>query len=189
MGDNTEKQAGRDNGVNDKKTDDESKIIGREQNVQQSVNDQQLSDNVQQRQPADAQLLKNDQLQIASEQQLASEKQPYGEQAQLVGDQQQDDKKQLEDGALQDEQKQLKDEQQLQDDELPDYRRKRKPRICAEEGCKKRLPIHSFPCRCEKFYCSLHIVQHNCTFDYHKDEQERIEKNNPKVVADKIVKI
>jgi len=45
---------------------------------------------------------------------------------------------------------------------------KQKPKRCQMEGCKKKLPITAYDCRCEKRFCNLHssAESHNCSFDY-----------------------
>jgi len=47
-------------------------------------------------------------------------------------------------------------------------KKKKKPKRCQMEGCKKKLPITAYDCRCEKRFCNLHssAESHNCTFDY-----------------------
>jgi hypothetical protein len=66
---------------------------------------------------------------------------------------------------------------------------KPKKRKCAI--CKKKLGILDFGCRCENLYCFIHRLpeQHNCSFDYEKMGKDILEKKNPQIVADKIIKI
>ena len=47
-------------------------------------------------------------------------------------------------------------------------KKKKKPKRCQMEGCKKKLPITAYDCRCEKRFCNLHssAESHNCSFDY-----------------------
>ena len=47
-------------------------------------------------------------------------------------------------------------------------KKKKKPKRCQMEGCRKKLPITAYDCRCEKRFCTLHqcAESHNCTFDY-----------------------
>ena len=47
-------------------------------------------------------------------------------------------------------------------------KKKKKPKRCQMEGCKKKLPITAYDCRCEKRFCNLHqcAESHDCTFDY-----------------------
>ena len=70
-------------------------------------------------------------------------------------------------------------------------KRKKKPGRCAAEGCRVRLGLMGWDCRCGEKFCSEHRYsdQHNCTFDYHRQAQTDLAKANPKVVADKIARI
>jgi len=47
-------------------------------------------------------------------------------------------------------------------------KKKKIPKRCQLKGCKKKLLITSFECKCEKRFCNLHTCaeSHNCTFDY-----------------------
>uniref|UniRef100_A0A6C0EME4 AN1-type domain-containing protein n=1 Tax=viral metagenome TaxID=1070528 RepID=A0A6C0EME4_9ZZZZ len=47
-------------------------------------------------------------------------------------------------------------------------KKKTTPKRCQLKGCKKKLSITAFDCKCEKRFCNLHIYSenHNCTFDY-----------------------
>ena len=53
--------------------------------------------------------------------------------------------------------------------------------------CKKKTLI-LISCRCGKDFCSKHKDPeiHKCNFDYKKLGRDKIEKENPKVVTDKI---
>ena len=46
--------------------------------------------------------------------------------------------------------------------------------------CNKKVGLLGFTCKCDKdkLYCSLHryAEEHNCTFDYKKEKQEKIIK-------------
>ena len=54
--------------------------------------------------------------------------------------------------------------------------------------CKKKTGLIPFTCKCnaEFKFCSKHRLDHNCTFDFHKEQQEKLLKENPKIVAPKI---
>jgi hypothetical protein len=54
--------------------------------------------------------------------------------------------------------------------------------------CRKKVGMLGFRCRCEGTFCSLHRYsdKHDCGFDYKTAAREKIAKNNPTVVADKI---
>ena len=47
-------------------------------------------------------------------------------------------------------------------------KKKKIPKRCQLKGCKRKLPITAFDCKCEKRFCNLHTYaeNHNCTFDY-----------------------
>lgn len=68
---------------------------------------------------------------------------------------------------------------------------KKKTTRCSYRSCKKKVNIVGFTCRCSKefVFCSKHLNAHECTFDFRKDAQERIKKDNPIVIASKIDKI
>jgi hypothetical protein len=40
-------------------------------------------------------------------------------------------------------------------------------KTCSFEGCKKKLAITDFDCRCKKRFCGIHrcSASHNCTYD------------------------
>uniref|UniRef100_A0ACD5U960 Uncharacterized protein n=1 Tax=Avena sativa TaxID=4498 RepID=A0ACD5U960_AVESA len=54
--------------------------------------------------------------------------------------------------------------------------------------CRKKVGILGFRCRCEGTFCSVHRYsdKHDCGFDYKTAGREKIAKQNPLVVADKI---
>ncbi|XP_055316623.1 probable serine/threonine-protein kinase nek3 [Sitodiplosis mosellana] len=61
---------------------------------------------------------------------------------------------------------------------------------CAE--CKKKLGIIMvMKCHCEKIFCAKHryAEAHNCSYDFKKEGQKSIAKENPLVVASKVTKI
>jgi hypothetical protein len=50
-----------------------------------------------------------------------------------------------------------------------------RPKRCCFDGCKKKLGLLDFACKCGLIHCSLHRASevHNCSYDYkakHKDE-------------------
>ena len=55
--------------------------------------------------------------------------------------------------------------------------------------CNKKTGLLPFTCKCnkEKLFCSKHRIpeEHNCTFDWKKETREKLEKENPQVIADK----
>jgi len=54
--------------------------------------------------------------------------------------------------------------------DIQDVKKKKKktPKRCQLKGCKKKLLITAFDCRCNKKFCNVHTSaeNHNCTFDY-----------------------
>lgn len=60
--------------------------------------------------------------------------------------------------------------------------------------CNKKVPSYLvdtnvLKCRCDNVCCSLHIHQHNCTFDYTEEHKAKISKLLPKVKSSKIILI
>uniref|UniRef100_A0A8C1PEC7 Zinc finger, AN1-type domain 6 n=1 Tax=Cyprinus carpio TaxID=7962 RepID=A0A8C1PEC7_CYPCA len=51
--------------------------------------------------------------------------------------------------------------------------------------------LTGFGCRCGHLFCSVHRYSdvHNCSFDYKADAAEKIRKENPLIVGEKIKKI
>jgi hypothetical protein len=45
------------------------------------------------------------------------------------------------------------------------------------------------PCRCALFVCPLHKFEHGCVYDYKSENLKKLQKDNPKIVADKIEKL
>ena len=50
--------------------------------------------------------------------------------------------------------------------------------------CSKKVGIVKVPCKCSYVFCPKHrhAEAHNCTFDYFKQNQERLAKLNPQIV-------
>ncbi|XP_067349860.1 AN1-type zinc finger protein 6 isoform X2 [Channa argus] len=57
--------------------------------------------------------------------------------------------------------------------------------------CRKKVGLTGFYCRCGGVFCSTHRYSdvHNCTFDYKADAAEKIQKENPVIVGEKIQRI
>ncbi|XP_012672725.1 AN1-type zinc finger protein 6 [Clupea harengus] len=57
--------------------------------------------------------------------------------------------------------------------------------------CRKKVGLTGFGCRCGNVFCGIHRYSdiHNCTFDYKADAAEKIRKENPVIVGEKIQKI
>lgn len=58
-------------------------------------------------------------------------------------------------------------------------------------GCRKRVGLTGFRCRCGDLYCAEHRYsdRHDCTYDYKTAGREAIARDNPVVKAAKIVRI
>ncbi|XP_036771993.2 AN1-type zinc finger protein 6 isoform X1 [Manis pentadactyla] len=57
--------------------------------------------------------------------------------------------------------------------------------------CRKKVGLTGFECRCGNVYCSAHRYSdvHSCSYNYRADAAEKIRKENPVVVGEKIQKI
>ncbi|KAM8743328.1 AN1-type zinc finger protein 5-like [Acanthopagrus latus] len=57
--------------------------------------------------------------------------------------------------------------------------------------CRKKVGLTGFDCRCGNLFCGLHRYsdKHNCPYDYRTEAADKIRKENPVVVADKIQRI
>uniref|UniRef100_A0A673TL93 AN1-type zinc finger protein 6 n=2 Tax=Suricata suricatta TaxID=37032 RepID=A0A673TL93_SURSU len=57
--------------------------------------------------------------------------------------------------------------------------------------CRKKVGLTGFECRCGHVYCGVHRYSdvHNCSYNYKADAAEKIRKENPVVVGEKIQKI
>ncbi len=61
---------------------------------------------------------------------------------------------------------------------------------CAE--CNSKVTImNSLTCKCSKLLCMKHRLynQHSCNYDYKTEDKKILTINNPKIVADKLIKI
>lgn len=58
-------------------------------------------------------------------------------------------------------------------------------------GNKLVFLVSGFECRCGGLYCGLHRYsdKHDCQYDYKKEGEETIRKNNPLIVGSKVQKI
>ena len=68
-------------------------------------------------------------------------------------------------------------------------RKKRKKKKC--NICKKKLGLMPLRCRCKRYFCALHryAEDHECDYDYKTIGKAKIRKENPKVIAEKIIRI
>ena len=62
------------------------------------------------------------------------------------------------------------------------------PAICQMNNCKYKLKLTDFSCKCEKKFCSKHryAEDHNCRYNYQKNNNIMLNTNLVKVVADKL---
>ena len=71
------------------------------------------------------------------------------------------------------------------------FEKKEKPKSrCGECNCKVNI-TNSIECKCGKLLCMAHRLfnAHNCSINYKEKDKQILEKNNPKVVSEKIIKI
>ncbi|XP_050970382.1 AN1-type zinc finger protein 6 isoform X1 [Labeo rohita] len=75
-----------------------------------------------------------------------------------------------------------------QTSDVPEQSRPKKNRCFS---CRKKVGLTGFNCRCGHLFCSIHRYSdvHNCSFDYKADAAEKIRKENPLIVGEKIKKI
>ncbi|CAM9812241.1 unnamed protein product [Lampetra fluviatilis] len=68
---------------------------------------------------------------------------------------------------------------------------KQKPKKSRCFSCRKKVGLTGFECRCGNMYCGLHRYsdKHECPYDYRSEAAEKIRKENPVVVGQKIQKI
>ena len=58
--------------------------------------------------------------------------------------------------------------------------------------CNSKINItNSIECKCGKLLCMAHRLfnAHECSIDYKEKDKKILEKNNPKIVAEKIIKL
>jgi hypothetical protein len=62
---------------------------------------------------------------------------------------------------------------------------------CQMGGCKKKLDLTAFPCRCEGFYCPAHRgdAAHGCTYDYKSKHQAYLSSSMEKIGTKLVDKI
>lgn len=75
--------------------------------------------------------------------------------------------------------------------QIPPFRITENPRPvrCCHDGCKKKLALTDFPCKCGKIHCVSHrpAELHKCSFDFKANHQENLlQYMNTAVVASKI---
>lgn len=52
--------------------------------------------------------------------------------------------------------------------DIPDEAQKKEQRRCGAAGCKKKLALTDFACKCNTKFCGAHRLpeEHSCTFDF-----------------------
>jgi len=58
--------------------------------------------------------------------------------------------------------------------------------------CKKKVGLLGFKCKCgDELFCLKHRMPeaHDCKYDFKKAQREKLLKENPVIVSDKIIKI
>jgi hypothetical protein len=52
----------------------------------------------------------------------------------------------------------------------------KKPTRCCFDGCKKKLALSDFPCKCGKIHCTSHrpAELHSCSFDFKANHKENL---------------
>ncbi|KAL3645112.1 hypothetical protein CASFOL_010292 [Castilleja foliolosa] len=70
-------------------------------------------------------------------------------------------------------------------------KRAREVTRCSGSGCRKKLGLIGFRCRCGDVFCSEHRYsdRHDCSYDYKAAGREAITKENPVVRASKLLKV
>lgn len=66
-----------------------------------------------------------------------------------------------------------------------------KPKRCQMPGCRQKIKLTDFACKCNSFFCGAHRHSelHNCSFDYRQTTSARLEKQLIKTQADKFQRI
>jgi predicted nucleic acid binding AN1-type Zn finger protein len=70
----------------------------------------------------------------------------------------------------------------------PEPTQKAPPTRCEAAGCKKKLGLTAFACRCKGYYCAVHRADdaHGCTFDYKEAHRAVLSTSMVKVVGSKV---
>ncbi len=61
------------------------------------------------------------------------------------------------------------------------------PKRCSANGCKKKLSLTDFPCKCGKICCSLHRAaeEHACTYNYRSNYTNLLQSTIGEAVVSK----
>jgi hypothetical protein len=75
--------------------------------------------------------------------------------------------------------------------DIPDEAQKRDQRRCGAAGCKKKLALTDFPCKCSTKFCSAHRLpeEHSCTFDFTAAGKALLGSQLVSAVKDKIDRV
>ncbi|XP_051118571.1 zinc finger A20 and AN1 domain-containing stress-associated protein 5-like [Andrographis paniculata] len=81
-----------------------------------------------------------------------------------------------------------------QPDPAGERRTLKRPRTvtrCSGPGCRKRVGLMGFRCRCGDVFCAEHRYsdRHDCSYDYKAAGREAIARENPVVRAAKLLKV
>ncbi|MCD7457579.1 hypothetical protein HAX54_035437 [Datura stramonium] len=70
-------------------------------------------------------------------------------------------------------------------------KRQREANRCSGIGCRRKVGLIPFRCRCGEVFCSEHRYsdRHDCSYDYKAAGREAIARENPVVKAAKILKV
>jgi len=62
-----------------------------------------------------------------------------------------------------------------------------RPKKCCMEGCKKKLMLSDYPCKCSQIFCSAHRFPetHSCSFDFRKAATDELKKRMGSAVVGK----
>lgn len=53
--------------------------------------------------------------------------------------------------------------------------------------CNKKINLFQYKCKCRNLFCIKCLGDHNCTFDYLKENKDKLKLKMPLVIANKIV--
>lgn len=66
------------------------------------------------------------------------------------------------------------------------------PRKCCAEGCKRKLTLTDFACKCGKIHCTMHRAPevHACTYDFKSGQKDILLKTmSTAVIAKKVDRV
>ena len=58
--------------------------------------------------------------------------------------------------------------------------------------CRRKVPtifLDVYTCKCNNIYCPVHRNDHSCTYNYYKEHQKKLKKENPIIIKEKMIKI